>query len=289
MYAIVYLFDWRTPVLTHNHSLCSNRIGRNPKGWSGDKITADSSNDSFAGQTIRYHAHPAWNKTLSGSWPRVSIFVVCISRRECKEEGQSRWTRCLMVFLCWMILCPLRYFQNALSQTWLKTRGPGIWFTLEIIGSKFQQQVFCCWCGTYCSHLPMRTVSHSHHVLSAHDRWVSVSSIQGDCEPDVSGQVHKCLQTMRSHVNCCVRFRVSSFIRPSAEVSCRNVNMISICSVLRHRKGNNSNINDIKNQQQKQNTTRDIQGPSRDHDNSSFQRYVSRGEHVSMLDRKSVV
>jgi len=174
-------------------------------------------------------AHPAWNKTLSGSWCLYFCrlhFQAGMQRRRPKQVDP----------LSVESFFALSVFQKALSQTWLKTRGPGIWFTLEIIGSKFQQQVFCCWCGIYCNHLPMRIVSHQHHVRSAHDRWVSVSSIKGDFERDVSGQVHKCLQTMRSHVNCCVRFRVSSFIRPSAEVSCRNVNMISICSVLRHPK-----------------------------------------------------
>ena len=108
----------------------------------------------------------------------------------------------------------------------------------------------------------------------------------------VSGQVHKSLQTIRSHVSCCVRFRVSSFIRPSAielqDLKCHVEMSIwfqfaAYCDIPNNKRWycKRNSSNNKKTTTTKNNKTRDIQ--SQRSWSFSFQRYVSRGEHVSMF------
>lgn len=113
-------FDWRTPVLTHDHSLCSNRIGRNLKGSSGEKMRQHT-----LPETRLYQAHG------------VYIFVVCISRRECKEEGQSRWTRCLLNHFL-----PSQYFKKPSARLGWKPGDLGFGSLLKLLGVNFNNKFF---------------------------------------------------------------------------------------------------------------------------------------------------
>ncbi len=155
-------FDWRTPGFSHDHSVCSNHIGRNPKCWAGDKIMRQL-------QRFTY-----WSNHFVSC--HVCISKAGMQRRRPKQVENSARLGGKPANLGFASL--------------LRANFNKMCFLAEVVSMIAIFDHFC-WLLGFCQfHLGTLNI--------------------------VSGQVHKSLQTIRSHLSCCVRFRVSSFIRPSA-------------------------------------------------------------------------